>query len=316
MNHLTIAVVALLTAGCALAGPAGAATPPADYSLDFSATAPGTGTDAALHILYRDPENPDDPDGKMPPLTRVAIKAPAGTVFDPTAVPVCDAGDGELQMQGRAACPADTVVGTGFGTVTGTDPSSGPFVLDATLINAGDAVIELFTFPGTDATAAIDRAKFENPSTMVLHPAVVPGITEREFSWTYLGSPPAATKPFITTPRRCPRVGAWQSGLDYTVTTGASYSVSDTTPCARPKIAVELEPGRVRAGERVPVDVRLSSGDEACISRAKVRLGGDVVRTDDRGRATIQTAYRKPGRHRVTASKRGCERGSAVLEVR
>jgi hypothetical protein len=220
-------------------------------------------------------------------------------------------------MQGRSACPAETVVGTGFGAVeSSTGPPSDPFVLDATMINAGDAIIELFTFQGSDTTAAVDRARFESSDTMVLHPPVVPGITEREFAWTYLTAPPAASGAFVTTPPRCPASGEWTSTLEYSVTTGARYSVSDTTPCKRPRIDVELAPAEVAAGKRERIRVRLSSSDPDCISAASVRLQGHGSRrSNGQGAATVVASLNRPGDHRVTASKPGCQRGRAALSV-
>jgi hypothetical protein len=308
-----LALAALILAGAAPT--AGAATPPADFAFDFQTTTPGAPADAALHILYRDPENPDDPEAQPPALTEVRIEAPAGTVFDGDALPACPATDGEIQLQGPSACPEDTVVGRGFGSVEDT-AAGGRYVLDAVLFNAGDAVIEVFTFQGTDQVAAVDRASYEGRNTMVLHPAVVPGITEREFAWTYMATPPAATGSFVTTPPRCPRSGVWESELEYSVTTGATYAVKDTTPCRRPRIAVELSPNNVGAGERSRVRVRLSSPDPRCVDGARVRLGGRFQgRSDTAGRAEIVVAMKHPGERRVRASKRGCRTGSARLGV-
>jgi hypothetical protein len=252
MNHLTpngcratrrkgprgfaLGALASALATSVLATQAGAATPPADFSLDFNTRAPGKAADISMHIFYRDPENPDDSQSRPPALTRVMIRAPRGTVFDGSAVPACEATDVELRLLGKSACPAESVVGDGFGSVMTTiGPPTDPYVLDATLINAGDAIIEMFSFPGTTITPAVDPARFEAPNKMVLEPPVVPGITEREFDFTYYGSPEAAKTPFITTPPRCPPSGMWRSKLSYTVTTGDTYSVSSTTPCRRPR---------------------------------------------------------------------------------
>ncbi len=160
-RRLVIALSATMFAASVAAVPASGASAPAEFSFDFSSTAPNSSADAALHILYKDPENPDDPESKPPALTEVRIQAPPGTVFDTSAVPACSASDDEISQQGRSACPVESIVARGFGSVESTGPTSDRFVLDATLFNAGDAIIEVFTFPGTEVVAAVDRARFQ-----------------------------------------------------------------------------------------------------------------------------------------------------------
>jgi hypothetical protein len=311
------AVVAAL--GSAAAG--AAAAPPVDFSFGFSSTQPGAPADAALYILYKDPENPDDPDGQPPALTRVEVAAPSGTVFDGTAVPACLASNDELMLRGAAACPEPTGVGNGFASVVNAfGPPLEPFTADVTLFNYGDGIIELLRFEG--AINVVDRARFESPSTMVLNPPVVPGITEREFRFAYRGMPRGAGKAFITTPPDCPPSRMWTSRLTYTVTTGATYSAESATPCTpaaagRPAaIRATLRPRRVRAGRRVRIDVTLRSSDARCVANASVRLAGHrPVRTDRAGRATIVARFRRPGRSTVTAAKRGCASGRTALTV-
>jgi hypothetical protein len=300
-----------------VATPASAAqTPPADFSFTFSETRPGMPSDADLHILYKDPEHPDDPDGKSPALTKVTIAAPRGTVFDGSAVPTCEASNPELMLIGKAACPPQSNVGGGFGSVVFEVGPPEPQTADVTLFNYGDGIVELLEFV-QGGIKAVDRAEFEGKSTMVLHPAVVPGITEREFSFTYHGMPAGAVKPFITTPPRCPARGVWISQLTYTVTTGATYSVRSAQPCRKEAaIRASLTPERVRAGERTQIRVRLRSSKARCITRAKVRLAGRrPALTNHAGRATIVETFHRPGRRTLTASKRGCADDRATLTV-
>ncbi len=210
-----------------------ASAAPADFSLVFNTQVPSSLAAIRLHILYKDPQNPNDPNSPPPPLTSVTIKAPPGSVIDGSAVPACGASDQQLMVEGRSACPAGSVVGGGFGSViVGAGPAVTTDVLNATLINYGEGIIELFTDPSTGATVADDRAQFQGPSTMVLHPPVDPGVTEREFSFTYDAVRGPSGKAFITTPPQCAASGLWTSTLDYTVSNGASYSVMSATPCA------------------------------------------------------------------------------------
>ena len=220
-----------------LAEPAAAvARPPVDFSFRFDTGKPGRPADARLHILYKDPQNPDDPEGRSPALTRVAIAAPRGTVFDGGAVPACAASNAELMLLGQAGCPDASNVGGGSGSVVNSEgPPQEPFVADVTLFNYGEGIVELLEFDGN--VKAADRARFVGRSKMVLHPAVVPGITEREFNFTYEGRPrEAGGAALITTPRRCPRSGVWVSRLTYTVTTGATYAARSTMRCRRTRV--------------------------------------------------------------------------------
>jgi hypothetical protein len=242
---------ALLMAGALTVAPARAeSTAPADFSFSFDTTQAGATADAELYILYRDPENPDDPDGRSPALTEVIIEAPPGSVFDGGAVPACEASDAELMLLGQAACPEASRVGGGFGSVVTTAGPPEEFVAEVTLFNYGDGIIELLEFL-EGGLKVVDRARFEGESTMVLNPAVVPGFTEREFSLNYDGAPDSAESAFITTPPDCPQSGVWTSRLTYTVTTGATYSVEHAAPCAP---TVLSEPDGVRPTPVVPAN--------------------------------------------------------------
>jgi hypothetical protein len=220
VSTILLSALAFAPAGNAFAGPV-------DFSFDFSTSKPRAATDADLHILYKDP---DDPDGKPPALTQVTIVAPRGTVFDGSAVPACEASNGTLMLLGQAACPPESNVGGGFGSILLDPGPSEPITAEVTLFNYGDGIAELLEFGG-GAVRVIDRAEFQGRNRMVLHPAVVPAVTEREFSFTYRGKPVAGGKPFITTPRACPRRGRWVSRLSYRVTTGARYRARSKTPC-------------------------------------------------------------------------------------
>jgi hypothetical protein len=310
-----------MAAAVAMAAPsANAAAQPNRFWFTFDTTKPRTPTDAALHILYRDPEDPQNPDGKAPPLTYVKIAAPPGTVFDPTAVPACHASDAELMLLGPPACPPASRVGQGFGSVVADPGPPDPFVADVALFNYGEGIVEVLTFPGD--VRATDRAKFEGSSTLVLHPAVVPGISEREFSFIYHGRRRGSGKPFITTPPSCPRSGVWTSRLTYRVTTGATYHARSVTPCDRPAssrrhaIDASVSPRRVDQGDPVVLEVRVRSSDARCVAGALIRIPGHgETRTNDTGRAALATTFHRSGQRTLTASKRGCESGRATLTV-
>ena len=231
----TLLAGAVAAASCAL--PASAAgSSPADFSLTFDSTKPSTPADVGLHIVFKDPQDPDNP-YRGQELTSVTIAAPKGTVFDGAAVPACGASNEQLMAQGPAACPAASRVGGGFGSViSGFGPPFDPFYLDVHLFNFGGGVIELFTFEDSDTTAAIVRAHFTDQSTMVLDPTEasqgLPIGVSREFSFTYHAVGSAAGQAFITTPPDCPASGSWTSQLIWTIRSGTTYSASASSPCS------------------------------------------------------------------------------------
>jgi|GEM_PF-5044821 len=230
-SHTKAAGVLALVA-LASTATAAASAPPADFTLRFAPRTPGSLAAIRLHILYKDPQHPNDPNATPPALTSVTIKAPLGTVLDGRAVPACRASDRQLMLEGKAACPAGSVIGGGTASViVGFSPLASTYHLDATLINYGQGIVELFTDPTTGRPVADDRSQFESANTMVLHPAVTPGVSEREFSFTYDAVRGPAGKAFITTPPTCPTSRRWTSTLDYTVSGGGSYAVTTTTAC-------------------------------------------------------------------------------------
>ena len=147
--HATIVGPATLLACCAAlptAAPAGAdPTPAGDFSFQFSTTRPGASTGLEFRQVYK---HPNDPDAKPSPVERFLFAAPEGSVFDGAAVPACKATDQQFQQMGKAACPAESVVGTGFITVMTGVPGEQPFPADATVFNT----------PRMPRQQALDRA--------------------------------------------------------------------------------------------------------------------------------------------------------------
>jgi hypothetical protein len=210
-------------------------------------------------------------------------------------VPACEASDAELMLLGKLACPEGSRVGGGFGSVVTTEGPPNEFVAEVTLFNYGDGIIELLEFV-EGGVKVVDRARFEGESTMVLHPAVVPGFTEREFSFTYEGMPEGSVSPFIATPLDCPPSGEWTSTLTYTVTTGDTYSVSSTTPCgpaatSQPGALPPSHPGVLHPSPGGRVNEQTATGKRKP-KRCK-RAKGKAKRRAARAEASNKRAKRK-----------------------
>ena len=85
-----------------------------------------------------------------------------------------------------------------------------------------------------------------------------------------------------------------------------------------PQIQLAVSPGRVEAGKRVQVRIRVFVRDEKRrigIAGARVKLDGYRTRTNRRGVANLQVRFRKPRVWRATASKAGYRAGKKRFRV-
>ena len=104
-------IIATVAATAALA-PGAQAGVRADYRQMFTTSIPGTSTGIDTQILYK---HPNDPNAKPIPVRREVFTFPAGTTYDESVVPDCNASDLELVVLGKSACPPDSWLGGGQG---------------------------------------------------------------------------------------------------------------------------------------------------------------------------------------------------------
>ena len=206
-----------------------------DAHLDLAPVGPTRATGVYVGIDY---VNPDDADAKPPAVRRVVEILPRGSRIDTGATARCRATDAELMAQGAEACPARSVVGTGFIKIdTGLEGPARYLREDVTFLNNTDELIYLNTdrttgqrvvtraevtrrrvistvppLPGTPSDgAAIDRVRAEFP-TLVRH---VDG--ERRV--------------YVRTPRRCPDRGYWLTRLRFTYDDGTQQTERTRVAC-------------------------------------------------------------------------------------
>jgi hypothetical protein len=284
--------------------------------LEFDTQRPGARAAMELHLAYT---NPADPGAKPPPIRELTIDAPAGTRFDHVGVPVCEASDAELMASGPGACPPESRIGGGTIVVTtGFGPPFDPFASPTPVFNHGEGWLEVSQDSSGSTTIAVTRLAVKG-NRIAGEIAATPGGPpdfQTAVSTVDLGFP-AATG-YVTTPPRCPRDGRWKTTATYEFGDGTSEKVHDETPCAgrRAAIRVRVRPAAVRAGEQATVRVKLRAA-QGCASRAAVRIGRrPPLRADRRGRAILETVFRRPGRRSVTASHPGCAPGKTTLRVR
>ena len=88
---------------------------------------------------------------------------------------------------------------------------------------------------------------------------------------------------------------------------------------SRPReIRLSVQPRRAPAGRRTRFRFRATTptaGRRRAVRGATVRFAGDATRTDRRGQAALVRTFRRSGRYRATATKRGFRAGAATVRV-
>jgi hypothetical protein len=202
----------------------------------FTTTLPGAPSGSIYEVTYR---NPSDPSRNPPAVRTVLVVSPPGTRID-TSVPArCTASDQELQLEGDAACPPKSRIGSGTVTtsVLGGPPSTSPI----SVFNTADGVIQLVKFASFGV--AVVRSKINGATVRTQIPTCLTG-----------GQPPkgcpfdqavvlasrldfkkfhAHGRSYLTTPPSCPISRRWRTRLTYTYGDGAVESVVSSSRCRR-----------------------------------------------------------------------------------
>jgi hypothetical protein len=310
------AVATLIALSAGVSAVSAGETERGGYELKLSTTAPGASTGLAFHILYK---HPDDPEAKPPAVSGAVFDLPPGLRIDNAALSKCTASDEDFRTQGRAACPAETHVGTGRLTAMTGAPGADPVNTDIEAYNGDGELIEVVFFEGTDTVAGMDRLTIEE-GRLVAHPPATPGgppdgrTAVREIRLELPARVGADGRPYVTAPPEC-ATGTWISRAHYEFEDGGKTTVTSESPCVQPALTASVTPKRVRTGRRATFRVSASSTDPRCISAARVRLGSRRARTGPNGHARVRTSFRRPGRKRVVVSKRGCRSAVAVVRV-
>jgi hypothetical protein len=295
------------------AAPAFAAS---DFDLRLTGTAAGGPTGMTVHVLLR---NPDDPDAKPSPLRRAVLKLPDGLRFDTGAMPQCTASDAELHARGPDACEPESKLSVGkLVAFTGFAPPADQLVGDDHVFNGPEQIIEVITGEGNSASPAYDRVTIDG-STLTARPPATPGgppegesaIRSIDFVIPVRAS---GDRALITTPPDC-RSGAWQSVATFLFADGSSETVASWTPCELPRLSLAVTPRRVRAGRRTRFRLRASAAQARCVNGAAIRFAGRTARTDAGGRATIRATFRRPGLRAARVSSPGCIAATAPVRV-
>jgi hypothetical protein len=239
LTHAAFAVFASCAA--VLVAPSGpdalAQEPPriGEYVDLFTSKSPSASTGRQLRI---DHVNPHDAEAKPPALTHELVELHPGTVFDTFAVPQCSASDPELLALGVAACPSDSVVGSGeIQLDTGLPDPFRIAVNDVTVMNAPNQLI--FFLESRDSPAPVRfvvRGKVEGNTLDVALPSP-PGTDGPTPTFEVLEFQNRSTVTdgrrlnFLTTPPTCPRSGYWTNRFTFTFWDGIVQTYASRSPC-------------------------------------------------------------------------------------
>jgi hypothetical protein len=228
------AILGVLAAGAIAALPAAAqAGPRADYKATFSTPVPGASTGTDTQILYK---HPDDPDAKPIPVRQERFTLPEGTEFDTSVVPACKASKLEVELEGKAACPPESHVGAGLGSLmTGFPGGETPMEVDGW--NDGSGLLLLAGSKGPPSIKLATRAIRRGRVITVDVPRSPGGPPDWEsairrvhnvFDPRALGD-----RAYMRTPGVCPAGGVWTFKAHFTFADGAVEDDSYDMPCTR-----------------------------------------------------------------------------------
>ena len=91
-----------------------------------------------------------------------------------------------------------------------------------------------------------------------------------------------------------------------------------SAPAKPARVRITITPRRIRAGRRTRLLFRASvrvAGRTEPAGATTIRLGGQRVRTNSRGRARMNVRMKRPGRYFARARRAGLRRGSAAITV-
>src|SRR4051794_5538385 len=225
--------LAVMLAAAAAAAPGASAGPRADYKQMFTTQVPGKSTGTDTRILYK---NPNDPEAKPIPIRREVFTFPAGTTYDESVVPDCNASDAEIMLLGTSACPPESRLGgsigdtsmTGFGGETAVDvdgwDQGGDLVLWGRDHQFGIGAVAHARRKGQVVTVEVPRTPGgppdgENALRRVHH--VFPARS-------------AGKRAYSRTPRKCPKSGAWTFKAAFTFADGVVEHDVYRMRCKRP----------------------------------------------------------------------------------
>ncbi|HEX8744205.1 MAG TPA: hypothetical protein VF712_13830 [Thermoleophilaceae bacterium] len=267
---LPAAIAAAAICGAAAAD---AAVPRQVGSLTYTTTVPAAPAGLVANFEF---QNPEDPSLKPHAAATMVVHRPAGSVIDTTVPDQCRASNAELMIQGPAACPPGSRIGTAV-AVSDTG-SSGPLPrftrTNITNLNNQDEIIGVGENEDLPLIRPVDRTKIEGDRTTTNFPTL-PGQPPPDhftaFKSLRLQYPPYVRegRTYNRTPPTCPASGYWTITIEFTYRDGVTETVESRSPC--------VQPTSLRIGHRdVIVDRRGTLLELGCGGASGARCTGTV----------------------------------------
>ncbi len=206
-----------------------------DARLTLAPVGPTRATGMYVDIDY---VNPEDREAKPPAVRRVVEILPRGSRIDTRATARCRATDPELMAQGASACPARSVVGTGFIKLdTGVEGPGRYLREDVTFLNNAHELIYVNT-DRTTGQRVITRAEVTRRrviSTVPPLPGTPPDgaaidLVRADFP-KLVRRVDGERRVYLRTPRRCPDRGYWVTRLRFTYDDGTRQTERTRVAC-------------------------------------------------------------------------------------
>jgi hypothetical protein len=220
-----------------------------DFSLKFTQKKPAKSTGLTAVLQSSDP---DAPGAKPKGVRKIAIKFPAGTLFD-TGVPTpCRATDASIQTSNGGVCPRGSKVGAGNAeAVTGFGAGVDPIQESVVAYSNTNEIIFFLRPKGPVGQTLVLRGKLKasksGPTlTTVVPPLCLPGGSPPEckngeavltkFELVVKGISKTIKKKrrnYVTTPSKCPGSKKWTTKGTFTYADKSIVNVNATTPCSK-----------------------------------------------------------------------------------
>jgi hypothetical protein len=254
MGRLVGTSLAAIAATAFVAAPPASAGPRADYKQMFTTPIPGKSTGTDTQILYK---NPSDPKAKPSPIRQEVFTFPAGTTYDESVVPDCNASDAEILLLGKSACPPESRLGGSMGDTSMTGFPGPPET--AVDVDGWDQKGDLVLW-GRDhqfGIGAVTHARRKGQVVTVEVPRVPGGPPDGENALRRVHhvfpARSAGKRAYTRTPRKCPTSRFWTFKARFTFADGAVEHDVYRMRCKRP--------ARSTTGGRTG-SVRRGSGDD------------------------------------------------------
>jgi hypothetical protein len=167
-------------------------------------------------------------------VRRVTATLPRGARIDTSGLAACTASNAQLVAQGGAACPPDSRVGRGTGSVDTGFPGFRAVVADVEVFNTRGGFLTVNT-ARTPRYRNVFRFAIRGRTWTTSNPRL-PGTPPDGGAIDSLDIHIFERSGYITTPRRCPKRRYWVTRMTFSYDGGVTQAATTRTPCKRKRL--------------------------------------------------------------------------------